>query len=92
MSPKKKLDENPYPSNTFEEIMQTESGRYYIQVGEGMFESENGKLAFTKERAEYFYMMAWEGLKNMKEHGSPEEQEDAHKCLLNFRIVSLRFH
>ncbi len=92
MPSKKKKDQNPYGRHTVEEVMQTEKDRYYIQVGDAMFENENGKVAFTIDRAEYFYMMAWEGLKSMRKHGTPEEQDEAVKCLLNFRIISLRFH
>lgn len=72
--------------------MRTEAGNYYIQIGDGMFESESGKLAFTKDRADYFYMAVWEGLKDMLKNGNQAEREDALKCLLNFRIVPLRFH
>lgn len=88
----KKSERNPYKSHSIEEVMQAETGSYYIQIGTGLFESENGKLAFTKERADDFYMAAWEGLKDMKQNGSPQERREAEECLLNFRIIPLRFH
>ncbi len=72
--------------------MQVEAGHYYIQIADGMFESESGKLAFTKERAEDFYSQIWEGLREMRRNGNPEEKEEALQCLLNFRIIPLRFH
>lgn len=92
MPAKKKKDKSPYGRHTVEEIMQTEKDRFYIQAGEGMFENENGKIAFTRDRAEYFYSLAWEGFNMMIVQGTPEEKEDALRCLLNFRIVPLRFH
>lgn len=88
----KKPEKSPYGEYTVEEIMATEEGHYYIQIGDGMFESDSGKVAFPKERAEHFYMSVLQGLKDMKENGSIEEIEEANKCLLNFRIIPLRFH
>lgn len=88
----KKPEKSPYKDHTIEEVMQVEAGSYYIQIGDGMFESESGKLAFNKDRADHYYGVVWQGLADMKEHGSPEEQEEALKCLLNFRIIPLRFH
>lgn len=92
MSSNKKSEKSPYKDHTIEEVMEAEAGNYYIQIGDGMFESESGKLAFSKDRAEHFYMAVWEGLRDMKKNGTQEEREEAHKCLLNFRIIPLRFH
>ncbi|NJO48228.1 MAG: hypothetical protein HC840_00770 [Leptolyngbyaceae cyanobacterium RM2_2_4] len=92
MSSNKKPEKSPYKSHTIEEVMQAEAGHYYIQIGDGMFESESGKLAFTKDRAENFYFQIWEGLKDMKANGSKKDREEALNCLLNFRIIPLRFH
>lgn len=92
MSSDNKSEKNPYKDHSLEDVMKAESGSFYIQIGEGMFQSENGKLAFNKERADDFFMAAWEGLKEMKQKGSPQEQEEAMRCLLNFRIIPLRFH
>lgn len=72
--------------------MQVEAGHYYIQIGDNLFESESGKLAFQKDRAEHFFAVVWQGLRDMKENGTPEEQAEADHCLLNFRIIPLRFH
>lgn len=72
--------------------MRTEAGNYYIQIGDSLFESETGKVAFSLERAEHFYAVVFEGLRDMRKNGDDEEREDALKCLLNFRIIPLRFH
>lgn len=72
--------------------MQVESGSYYIQIGDSMFESDTGKLAFNKERAEHFFAVVMAGLREMRDHGNEQEKEDALACLLNFRIIPLRFH
>lgn len=72
--------------------MQAEAGNYYIQIADGMFESETGKLAFSKERAEAFYDQILAGLIDMRKNGTPEEKEEAIACMLNFRIIPLRFH
>lgn len=92
MSSVKKPEKSPYGIHSIEEVMKTEAGAYYLQIGDSMFESDSGKLAFSKERAEEFYMMVWEGLKDMRKHGNVEDKEEAMHCLLNFRIVPLRFH
>ena len=73
----KKTEKSPYKGHTIEEVMQTEAGSYYIQIGDGMFESETGKLAFSKERAEHFYLAVWEGLNDMLKNGDEQEREDA---------------
>lgn len=72
--------------------MKAEAGAYYIQIGDNMFESESGKLAFSKERADHFFMAVWEGLADMRKNGNEQDQQDALHCLLNFRIIPLRFH
>lgn len=88
----KKTEKNPYKNSTIEEVMQVEIGSYYIQMGENMFESETGKLAFSKERAEHFFSVVMKGLRQMRDSGSEEEKGNAFECLLNFRIIPLRFH
>lgn len=92
MSSGKKPEKSPYRDHTIKEVMQVESGAYYIQMGDSMFESESGKIAFSKERAEHFFMAVWEGLNDMRLNGDEKAQEDALHCLLNFRIIPLRFH
>lgn len=72
--------------------MQAEAGNYYIQIGDGMFESETGKLAFSKDRAEAFFDQIIAGLIDMRKNGTPEEKEEAIACQLNLRIIPLRFH
>lgn len=72
--------------------MQAEAGNYYIQIGDGMFESETGKLAFSKERAEAFFDQIMAGLIDMRKNGTPEDKEEAKACMLNFRMIPLRFH
>ena len=92
MTPKKKPEKSPYKDHTIEEVMQAEAGSYYIQIGDSMFESETGKLAFNKERAEHFFAAVYEGLRDMRKNGNEQDREDALHCLLNFRIIPLRFH
>ena len=92
MPSQKKQEKSPYKDHTVEEVMQVEAGAYYIQIGDSMFESDSGKLAFSKERAEHFYGVAMEALRDMRDNGNEEEKEDALTCLLNFRIIPLRFH
>jgi hypothetical protein len=88
----KKADKSPYKSHSVEEIMQTEAGNYYIQIGDSLFESEYGKIAFSKDRADHFFSVVWQGLRDMKESGDAEEKKEAEYCLLHFRIIPLRFH
>lgn len=71
--------------------MATESGNYVIQVG-GDFFSHNGKMAFSKQRAEHFFENVLIGLMEMRQHGTDAEYEDATACLLNLRIIPLRIH
>ena len=75
-----------------EDIAATEFGTYVIQVGDELFKSPNGKMAFSKDRAEMFYDDILGGLMVMKKEGSEAEQKDAEKCLLRLRIFPLRFH
>ena len=83
---------SPYRQHSVEEVVKTETGSYYIQIGDGMFESEQGKLAFTKERAEAFFQQIMDGLVEMRKTGSQEDKDEAMFCLMNFRIIPLRFH
>lgn len=92
MSSKKVPEKSPYKDHTIEDVLAIEAGNYYIQIGDSLFESETGKIAFSKDRAENFYFQVLEGLKDMKKNGSQEDRDEAERCLLNFRIIPLRFH
>lgn len=85
-------NKSPYRQHSVEDVIKAETGNYYIQIGDGMFESEQGKLAFSKERAEAFYDQIREGLLDMQKKGSQEDKDEAMFCLMNFRIIPLRFH
>lgn len=87
-----KKEKSPYGEHTVEDVLKAEAGNYYIQLGDDMFISESGKLAFRKEKAEFFYDRIMEGLRDMKDNGSEEEKEDAHQMLLHIRIYPLRIH
>jgi hypothetical protein len=87
-----KNEKSPYKNHSIEEVVAVETGFYYIQIGEDMFESESGKLAFNKDRAESIYTKVWEGIKHMKKEGTEQERKDAENILLHFRIIPLRFH
>lgn len=88
----KKAEKSPYKNHTLREVMEAEAGHYYIQLGDSMFETESGLMAFSKERAEKFYAQILEGLQDMKKNGTKQDQAEAVMVLLNFRIVPLRFH
>lgn len=88
----KKDEKSPYKNHTIKEVMEAETGHYYIQVGDDMFETDTGKLAFSKERAEGFFGQILAGLEDMKKNGSKRDREEADLVLLNLRIVPLRFH
>ena len=92
MSSDKKAEKSPYSGHSIEEVMAVEIGHYYIQVGDGIFESDNGKLAFSRDRAEEFMDHIWKGLMEMKEVGNSKERKEAEACFLNLRIIPLRFH
>lgn len=88
----KKPEKSPYRDYSIEEVMATEAGAYYIQLGTSIFESETGKLAFNKDRAEEFFEMAYLGLQDLKANGTYAEKEEATNALLHFRIIPLKFH
>lgn len=88
----KKNRKSVYGQHSLEDVLHAEAGNYYIQIGDNMFESETGKLAFNKDRAEAFYEQILSGLIHMKKSGNQEDREEAILCMLNLRIVPLRFH
>lgn len=87
----KKEVQSPYKNYSLDEIASAESGNYVIQVGDDFF-SYNGKIGFSRQRAEMFYDDVMAGLNEMKETGSDLEKEDAVKCLLLLRMFPLRIH
>lgn len=91
MSDEKK-EKSPYGKHSVEDVMATEAGRYYIQLGDDMFESETGKMAFDRDRAEYFFNQIREGLDNLKANGTESEKEEAVWVLGNLRMIPLRIH
>ena len=82
---------SPYINYTEEQIMASEAGNYVIQVGSDFF-TQNGKMGFSKARAEQLFETVIAGLMEMRQHGTQEEYEDATMCLLNLRIMPLRIH
>ncbi len=86
----KKID-SPYRKYSIEQITQVEAGHYVIQVGDDFF-SHNGKVGFSLQRAETFYLDIMSGLMDIQKNGSDLEKEDATKCLLLLKMYPLRFH
>ena len=82
---------SPYGQYSEEEVVLVEYGNYFIQVGSDIF-SFDGKMAFSRKRAEFFYDGILKDLTTMKEKGNPKEQEDAKTCLLLLRIIAMRVH
>ncbi len=89
---KKKQEKSPYGEHSIEDVYSAEAGFYYIQLGADIFVSEEGKMAFDKERVDYLFDTIRDGLNDMKENGTAEEKLDAEQCLLMFRIFPLRIH
>lgn len=89
---KKKSEKNPYGQHSVEDVNAAEAGFYYIQLGGDIFQSEEGKMAFDKERVDFYFSEIWNGLEDMKENGTAEEKSDASQCLLNLKIFPLRIH
>lgn len=91
MSKKKKSD-SPYLNHSVEDVAAAEAGSYYIQLGGDIFVTEEGKMAFDKERVDFLFKEIWDGLIDMKENGTKQEADDAIKCLSLLRIYPLRIH
>ncbi len=87
-----KPEKSPYRDYTIEDVLAAEAGHYYIQIGTEIFQSESGKMAFKKDRVDELFESILGGLKEMKKSNNKREVEDAHACLLNFRIFPLRIH
>lgn len=91
MSDEKKDPKSPYGQYTEHEVMLVEAGHYFIQVGSDIF-SYDGKMAFSRSRAEHFYDSIFKDLTAMKENGNKQEQADAKTCLGLLRIFPMRIH
>jgi hypothetical protein len=91
MSDEKEDDKNPFITYSLEEIMQIEAGHYFIQIGTDVF-SEEGKMAFSRDRAEHLYDGILEDLTLLSENGNEIQQADAKACLLFLQIHSMRIH
>ena len=86
-----KNEKGPYGNYSIQDVIEAEAGHYVIQVGGDLF-SYNGKMAFSRDRTNRFYVDILNGLNHMKEHGSELEKEDALRCLLFLRVYPLRIH
>lgn len=82
---------SPYGNYSEHDVMLVESGHYFIQVGSDIF-SFDGKMAFTRDRAEHFFDGIFKDLTLMKKNGNDVEQKDAKACLLWLRIFPMRVH
>lgn len=91
MSEEKKPSKGPYGQYSVDEVMQVEAGNYFIQVGSDIF-SYDGKMAFSRDRAEMFFDSIFNDLTAMKENGTEIQKQDAITCLLLLRIFPMRIH
>lgn len=87
-----KKEKSPYGEHSVKDVIMAETDTYYIQLGDDLFCSESGKLAFKKERAEFYLDQILEGLRDMKLNGTKKEKEDAHNMLLHLRIYPFRIN
>jgi hypothetical protein len=80
---------SPYGQYSEHDIMLVEAGNYYIQVGSDIF-TLDGKMSFSRKRAEFIYDGIFKDLTLLKENGNSIEQEDAKTCLSMLRIFPMR--
>ena len=92
MPEEKKHPKNPYADYTMEQIMAVELGKFVIQVGGDLLQSESGKMAFSKDRTEELFDQLFISLNEMKKSPDPQEREDALACLKHLHIWPLRIH
>lgn len=89
MPDEKKVPKSPYGQYSLEDVMLIEAGHYFIQVGGDIF-SYDGKMAFSRDRAEMFYDNIFKDLTTMKENGDEKSSDDARSCLFFLRIHPMR--
>lgn len=82
---------NPYINVTLEEVAHAEAKFFYIQVG-GEIVEYNGRLTFSKEKADYLFYELQNNLVHMVSKGTDEERNTALTGLKNFRVHPLRIH
>lgn len=92
MPPKKKSEKNPYVAYTPEDVVRAEAGSYTIQVIDDFFMTEEGNMAFSRERAEHFYGLIIDGCRDMIKNGDALEKEDAQKTLWFLKMMPLRIN
>lgn len=82
---------SPWGQYSVEEVIAVEAGHYFIQIGSDIFSNE-GKMAFTRDRAEKLFDGIFSDLMAMKENGTDKQKEDATGCLMFLRIHPMRVH
>jgi hypothetical protein len=82
---------SPYGQYSEHDIVLVEAGNYFIQVGNDIF-TVDGKMAFSRKRAEFFFDGIQKDLTLLKKNGTSLEQEDANACLLLLRIIPMKVH
>lgn len=85
-------EKSPYKHFTIEQVEAAERGHFYIQIGQDIFTTETGHMAFNKDKTDKFFLQLWDALDHMKKTGNKKEVEDAHICLNNLKIFPLRIH
>lgn len=86
------MSDKKAPKFTEQDLIEAEAGHYYIQIGDDIFITEDGMMAFNKKRAEHFFDVARAGLEDMKQNGNEQLRTDAVSCLMFLRIHPLRIH
>lgn len=85
-------ENNPYKNHTLEDVRKAESNYFYIQLGHDVLTSENGKMAFNKQKAELLFEKTKAGLYEMLDSGSDDEATQAFFALQNLRLIPLRIN
>ena len=91
MAKGKEKQKNPFVGLTLEEVFAAERDTYFIQIDTDVFAYKN-KIAFSGRIINGLYDKVIDDLTYLLKKGSPEEAEDAHRCLLNVYVWPLRIH
>lgn len=85
------MSKSPFRGYKIEEIFESESLLYTIQVGSAAY-AVKGTFVFDKKSAQRHYnRILAEVLKQLKS-GNQKQQKNAERLLLNLRICPLRIH
>lgn len=83
---------SPFKGFTIAEVNKAERNSFVVQVGNDMYQNQDGEFIFTENQAEKYYDTLLVNILHTIDNGSEKQKIAAMKCLARLHILPLKLH